>query len=163
MMTAVDYEPKTIEIAGEDLALSNINSLTVNESIVGANQNIEKEINLQEQLPEGLILVGDNQTVTVDITIVPAQTKDLSILPDEIEIRNKPANMDVVYITTGPVIVTVFGPVNEITGITNKSVKPYIDLSNYSSGTYNLGVGIEAAGNISLVNNPTVSLYLNQK
>jgi YbbR domain-containing protein len=162
IMAAYDYEPKSIKIAGEAAALNNIQSLTVEENIDGASENIKKEINLQNQLPEGIILTGDNQTVTVEITLVRAETKEITVLPEEIEIRNKPEDLDYIFIS-GSVILRLYGPVTETAGITVKTLKPYVDLSGCSAGTYGLSVRVNATGLVTLENSPTLSLYLKQK
>lgn len=163
LVDTVDYEPKQIEVAGEDLALSNVQSLPIEENIDGIFQKVEKEITLQDYLPQGLVLVGDNQTVTVDITLIRAETKDITVLPEEIEIRNKPDDLDMVNVTAGPIILRVYGPVDEVEALSVKDLSPYIDLFDYSSGTYNVTVGTNTPERVSLVNNPILSIYLKQK
>lgn len=160
MMTP-DYEPKTIEVAGTYEALYSIINLTIEENIDGASANIDKEINIQEQLPEGIILVGDNQTAVVNIPIVKADTKDVVIWPEDLEQRNKPDGMLVAYQNIGPIALKVSGPADEIEDATVKTLKPYIDLSNYSSGTYDITIGINASDNVTLTNNPKVRVLLN--
>jgi YbbR domain-containing protein len=163
VMTAVDYEPKKIEVAGDDSALYNIQNLVVEENIEGITKYDEKEINLQDYLPEGIVLVGNNQTVTVDITLAKADTKDVTVLPENIEIRNLPDDLDLVYITTGPIILKIYGPVDEIADISVKDLKPYIDFANYTTGTYNVTVGVDTTANLTLANNPTMSVYMKLK
>jgi YbbR domain-containing protein len=160
IMTTVDYEPKTIEVAGEDLR--DVQSLTVTEDLNGAYQNIQKEVNIQEQLPDGLILVGDNQTVTINIGITRAQTKEFMINPDDLEVRNKPANMDIMFMTVGPISVKVKGPMDDIAKLDIKDLNLYIDLINYTGGSQDIPIGMEANGYFILENQPTVRAYLQQ-
>ena len=110
IMTAVDYEPKTIVIAGDNEALSKIQSLSAQEDIDGAAQDIKKEINLQEQLQEGLILIDENQTAVINIKIEKAKTKELTLKPEDINYKNKPEGLDIGFLTNAPIVIKVTGP-----------------------------------------------------
>lgn len=160
VLAGLDYEPKTLEIAGDDLTLSKIWELTVDESIEGASGNIEKEINIQEHLESGLILVGDNQTAMLEITMKKAGTKEVSIQTKDIEVRNKPDYLDLSYLSIGPVIMRLSGPADTVDDVTVKDIKPYIDLAGYTSGTYQLIVHTDISGYIKQDNKPTVTLKL---
>lgn len=159
-VAGVDYEPKTIEVAGEDYALSQIWELTVEEDIEGVSSDVEKEINIQEQLDDGLILVGDNQTATVEVTIKKSGTREMSIQTKDIEVRNKPDYLKLVYLTVGPVTLRLTGPADAVEDLSVKDVKPYIDLSSYTAGTYQVNINTDISKYISMDNKPTVSLHL---
>jgi len=163
VMTTVDFEPKTIEVAGTDEALLNIKTLTVMEDIDGASVDFAKEINLQEQLSDGLVLVGDNQTAVINIGIKKAETKELFIWPKDIEVRNKPADLQLEFINSIALSVQTIGPVDEMADLTAKNIKPYIDLTGYTGGTYNLEIGIETTGYVTITNNPKISFTLKQQ
>lgn len=160
IMTAADYQPKTIEVAGTDSDLSGLQDLEIDENIDGASQTIEKEINLQEHLNQGIILVGDNQTVALNITIEPAETKELTFQTGDIEVRNKPADLELAFLTSGPISIELMGPVTDMADISERTVKPYIDLTNYSGGTYHVDVLVDVNGFVTLTNEPTVTLNL---
>jgi len=160
VMTNIEYEPKKIEVAGEKDVLEHISSLTFTENITGARKNIEKEISLQEQLGEGIILVGENQTAVINITIEKEETKEITIWPGDIKINNLEDALDLTYLTTGPITISMAGPANELAELTRTNLKPYIDLSNYSSGTYAMEIGVELLPHITLANSPAVNVYL---
>ena len=163
VMTTVDFEPKTIEVAGTDEALLNIKTLTVMEDIDGASVDFAKEINLQEQLSDGLVLVGDNQTAVINIGIKKAETKELFIWPKDIEVRNKPGDLQLEFINSIALSVQVIGPVDEMVDLTAKNIKPYIDLTGYTGGTYSIEIGIETTGYVTITNNPKISFTLKQQ
>jgi YbbR domain-containing protein len=161
VMTGVaEYEPKTVEVAGSDEALNNIDELNVEESIEGATQNIKEQIDLQEQLEEGLILVGDSQTAVVNVTIEKAETKEITIWPGDIDVRNKSELQNLTYLTTGPIVITVSGPAEEVMNISRDSLKPYIDLSDYSNGTYTVIIGVSLDEHTTLKYSPQVNIQL---
>ncbi len=156
----VDYEPKKIEIAAEDYLLNQIDDITVTEDITGATKDIEKEINLQEQLPEGVILVGESPTAVVNVKIEEAETKQISYEPGELEVKNMPSNLTLTYLMTGPIILNVKGPAKELKDITEYNLKPYIDISDYSAGLHTVDIKAETGGYSYLAGNPTVNIRL---
>jgi len=162
LVTNIDYEPKTIEIAGEDSALKNINSLNIVEDITGLTDSIEKEVNIQEQLEDGIILVGEDQNVGINITIEKAETKEITIWPADLDVRNKADGIKVTYYTTGPISIRLMGPAEDLAKIDRDSLKPYIDLSGYGSGTYSLEVKADLKKLVTISNNPMISAYLSQ-
>ncbi len=155
-----EYEPKSIEIAAEDEVLKNITEFTVTESIEGASENIVKEINLQEKLGSGIFLVGDNQSVVINIIVEKAVTKEVTVWPRDIAIKNLPEMLELNYLTTGPITIKVIGAKEDVEGITRDSINPVIDLLGKTSGTYSLTLGIDIEGNATLANNPVVSVQL---
>lgn len=158
-----DYEPKSIEVAGEDDILKEITELIIEEDISGVKENVPKEINLQEQLGEGLLLVGDDQTAVLNITVEKAQTKEITIWPGDIEVKNKPADMELAFITTGPINLKVVGPTDELKELNRNAIKPFIDLKDYAYGTYAVQIQIEAGVYSGLSESPNVSVYLTSK
>lgn len=163
MVTTIEYEPKTIEIAGAADVLYAINNLIIDENTDGVSQNIEKEINIQEQLADGLFLVGDNQTAVVDMSIEKEESKEILIWPRDIETKNNTNNYDLLYLNIGPISVQVTGPASKIDNLTVEDLKPYVDLSNYSSGTYELTIGINTSEFMTLINKPSISVNLKEK
>ncbi len=158
MKTTMDYEPKTIVVAGENKALNNVNTLTISKSIEGAKDSTVEPIKLQEYLDDlDLILVGESKTVTVDIGIVPTLTKEFQISPSDIDIRNNTDNLKVLYFNpTGPITIQITGPAEEVEELTAAKLDPYIDLSLYSAGYNNLSIIVENIGLCKVKNNPTV-------
>jgi YbbR domain-containing protein len=114
-------------------------------------------------LGEGLLLVGDDKTVVVNIRVEKASTKEISIWPGDIEIRNRPTDMEIAFLTTGPINVMVVGPSDELKEITRNSMKPYIDLKDYTYGTYAVKLQMEAGTFVTLAENQNVSIYLSSE
>ncbi len=162
MISKIEYEPKTIVIAAPDDLLQTINDLTVEEDVTGASTAIEKEINLQDQLPKGVILVGENQSAVINVTVDQAETKEITFLPEDIDIKNKPLGYNLDYLTMSPITVQVNGPFKrlKISNLTKDIVKPYIDLTNYTGGTYAVKLGADLPEYLVLENDPAVNIRL---
>ena len=53
---STEYEPKSVTIAGDRKALSTVSKIVIPIDISGQYEDIETEINLENYLPEGVIL-----------------------------------------------------------------------------------------------------------
>lgn len=162
VMTDLEYQPKTIEIAADDSKLAEINKLEVTYDITGATDSIEKFIELQSWLDDGVYLVGNDTTASVNITIEKLETKQISIWPNDFRIINKSDDIVVNFITKGPINVNVMAPASEISSITRSTLKPYIDLSGFSIGTYAFDIRTDISEFVSIVDTPRILLSLSR-
>lgn len=161
VMTGMEYQPKTIEIAAEDSKLRNINVLEVTRDITGATGDIEEFIELREWLDWGVLLVGEDTTASLKIRIEKLETKEVSIWPNDIELKNMSEDLRVEYITRGPIKVNLLGPPSELVTINRNNLKAYINLLGYSSGTYYLDIEAELTRHTRLYeDNPKIMLNL---
>lgn len=160
IMTNKEYQPKTIEIAADDATLKGIHALEVTRDITGATTSIEEFIDLREWLEDGVLLVDTDTTVSVNITIEKLETKQISIWPNDIEIKNIADTLQVEFITKGPIYTTILGPADVIKDITRNTLKPYINLLGYSSGTYSFRIQTDISEYISLEDTPLVWLNI---
>ncbi|MBH1940374.1 hypothetical protein I5677_05620 [Mobilitalea sibirica] len=142
VQTEQKYEPEVITIAAEESILADIKYLPITEDITGASSSIEKQINLLDALPEGenIIIVDEDKTVAISITIEKMESTEVSIWPRDIDIKNLSSSLDLDFITTGPIRVKVMGPKDLITELTRQNLNPYINMAGYSSGTYTMEI-----------------------
>jgi YbbR domain-containing protein len=159
-MTDIDYQPQTIEVAAEKSQLSNIKRLEVYYDITGAAGNIEEFIELQGRLESGVQLVGSDTTASVKITIEKLETKQISIWPNDIDIKNVPSGLQVTLLTKGPIDVTVNGTPSELADVNRNTLKPYINMQGYSSGTYYVDLESEISDTISYNGKPKIFLVV---
>jgi YbbR domain-containing protein len=162
-MTNIEYEPKQITIAGDDRILDSILYLSISETITGATENISKEIDLQEKLEEGIFIVGEDKTAVINIIIEKMVTKDINIYPGDIDLKNKPNSLNTSFITMGPITASVMGLENDVSGLTRFSLKPYIDLSGFSAGTYTSELKLDQTSKLTLINKPMINFTLTEE
>jgi len=136
VMTGIEYEPKRIVVAGKEEDIRRIRYLPVKYNISNATEDISEEIDLQEELPEGIIIVGEDKTAVINIKIEKMNTKDITIWPGDIDFKNKSTSYSLYINTTGPMQVTVMGPEKELNDITRATLKPFIDLADFKNGSY---------------------------
>ncbi len=163
VVTGIEYEPKTVMIASEDdTVLEKINSLQIVENIEGESLTLERDIDLRDrlELPKGVILVGDNLTVGMNIIIEKLETKEITIWPNDIGIRNRKDYQEIGFYTTGPIKVKVKGPADEINGLERLTLKPYIDVADCNVGNYALTLESDLPEHTTIFDTPMVSIYI---
>lgn len=161
-LTNTEYGPKEIEIAGKAEIIDKIDSLTVTENIDGVSSDVIKEINLNDYLDDDLIIVDDDDTAFINLTIEKGETRKITIRPDDIIIKNKPSLTARIQ-STGPIILELSGPGSELERITAKSITPYIDLNNYTYGSFEVNLQIEKiedAENVKLATPVQIAVFL---
>lgn len=161
-LTNTEYGPKEIEIAGKAEIIDKIDSLTVTENIDGVSSDVIKEINLNDYLDDDLIIVDDDDTAFINLTIEKGETRKITIRPDDIIIKNKPSLTASIQ-STGPIILELSGPGSELERITAKSITPYIDLNNYTYGSFEVNLQIEKiedAENVKLATPVQIAVFL---
>lgn len=162
IMTGIDYEPKTVTIAAEDDVLRDISFLELTQSIEGESEDIERDVDLRDELKlkKGVILVEDNPTVSINIKLEKLETKEITIWPNDIEIRNNRESLFPTFHTIGPIRVNVMGLEKEIDTLTRNTLESYIDLTDFSIGTYVLPLKAELPLNTILTETPMISITL---
>lgn len=155
-----DYDPREVEIAGEEEELSEI-SLSIPIDIEGESGDVESEIDLSEYLPEGVKIVGDNHMVTIKVTIKEMITKDIILSSSNIKIDNLPENMKFNFVSPDlKISVRIMGLKEELEQLTAESLRAYIDLDGLELGRYPVNIGFMIDERLYLVNNPTVMVDL---
>lgn len=161
LLNGVDYQPKQITISGPEEELKNLHSLKVEMDITGETKTLEKEISLQDALPDNVTLVGDDISAVVTVTIEKLETKDLTVFPYEIQVKDGSTRMNDMLTVAG-VLTKIIGSNEVVSKVTKQSLKPYIDVSSFSAGTYNVPIQFELPDGVELLNQPMVSIRINE-
>ena len=159
-VTNVEFVPKTITIAGADEVIADIESITYTEDISRIKESVSKSIDLEEELPSGVIIVGDDKTVALNITVEKLETKSIDVMTSDIAFKNKPPGQNVYITMASPIKVKVMGLKKELGSVTKGTLKPYLDLSGYRDGTYSLELKSGFDGDISIVDTPRITVHL---
>ncbi|PKO06196.1 MAG: hypothetical protein CVU41_08815 [Chloroflexi bacterium HGW-Chloroflexi-3] len=99
------------------------------------------DVSLLLDLPEGILVVGDNRTVLVRVSIAAVQSSmPIANLP--IEIIGLPENFQAIL---APEMITILisGPLPFLDGIKPEDIRVYLDLTDYEVGTYQLEPVVE--------------------
>lgn len=99
------------------------------------------DVSLLLDLPEGILVVGDNRTVLVRVSIAAVQTS-MPIANIPIEVIGLPENLKAVL---APEMLTILisGPLPILDGIKPEDIRVILDLTDYEIGTYQLEPVVE--------------------
>ncbi|MCI1328207.1 MAG: CdaR family protein, partial [Lachnospiraceae bacterium] len=131
-------------------------------SVEGATDDVTQEIDLS-QIITGNMRVAEtaSQTVTVTITILPENTKEVALDVDKIAINNLADNLTVTYDQT-ELTIRVKGTGTQLDKVTADSVGASVDLSGYAEGDYTVPVSVTLPGGASLSGDVNILLHIKQ-
>lgn len=141
--------PEIISVAGTDSALEALGSTfdvkdTINVS--GATENISKEIDLSETLEgmSGLKLITDaDPIIQVEVLIEQNGDVTLQIPLSDIEVKNRPSGMNLVFTPADQVSVSVHAQEADADRLTASDIALSIDLSSCAEpGSYEIPVEV---------------------
>lgn len=150
----INYEPKTVTVAGSDEVLAKLNNIKIPINVEGEITDVEVSINLLDYVGGDLYLVDKDVVVNVKCNIVRLGTKEINILPTDISLANKSDNFNYEFADSETIKLTLSGLSDKLKNIELSNIAPYIDLSNAkTAGKYSYvikfneidGVKIESA------------------
>ncbi|MEE8835993.1 MAG: CdaR family protein [Eubacteriales bacterium] len=167
---SVTTTPETISVVGNDAALEELaaenNTITISDesvSVDGASTDQTFNVPISDNLPEGLRLTtNEADTVTVNITILSDETKEIKVDVDDISPENL-ASTETVSYDTAEITVRVTGPEADIEDLTADDIKVYIDLNGLTSGDYSVPVRVESLPDDVTAEGQTISIHLKEK
>jgi YbbR domain-containing protein len=144
-VSTLEYEPKTIVVAGDSRMLSTLESISIPVDVSNKITDVEETIEVSEFLPEGAYLPNAAEAVSIMVGIERLATKVFDVPFDNVQLRN--ANLEE-YVyglpQEGTFAVKVLGPSDKIDKLELTGLRPYIDLSQYTEeGQYNAEIKFE--------------------
>lgn len=146
----VTTTPETISVVGNDDALQkladNNNTITLDDSSItvqGANTDLSFDVKISDSLPNGLRLTeNEADAVTVSITILSDDTKEISVDVDNILTENLDSTQTVSYDTTN-ITVRITGHSDDIEDLTADDLQVSVDLNGLKSGDFSVPVAVK--------------------
>lgn len=142
----VAFQPEIVRVAGSKEDLDKLGYyLEVEVDVTGQFGTIEKNIQISSVLDDtlGSLRVVDTQMVAVKVNITPYEEREVSIPVTAIEIRNVGEGLSAGILTTTDVSATVKYKAAREPLITTEYLKPYVDLSGLTEGTYRVPLSME--------------------
>ena len=165
---AVRTVPDTISVAGsaeglESLADNN-NVITIPEDsidISGESEDVEKKISLTNLLPDNVKLTSDSsEDVWVTVSILPAGSREFEFLTKNIEVKNKPKDLQVTF-ETAQIEVRIKSDNKDLDDLNNdKDIKASIDLDGKKEGSYEVPVEIVLPDGYETVEDVTTEVVI---
>ncbi|MDY6356046.1 MAG: CdaR family protein [Catonella sp.] len=159
----VDYEPKSVIIAGNDSDLSGVTSLTLSLDVSGKITDVEETLPLSDALPTNVFLTDPDTTVSVKCKINRIDSREIALGADDIKLTDTDEGFD--YIVTGASVnVTLKGLKDDINSVTVSKLSPTVDMAGFSmEGTYNVKLSFNEVEGVSVEGTPEVTIEVVDK
>ena len=158
--------PGAVDIIGPAEALERINGLELSPiQLDGAASDMSIDFDISDYLKDSQVSISENSesSVTVTVKIEKENTANLSIL-----IQNIAIIRDNIYLIpqlpTDPIPVTLQGPADVISGITNSDLRAELDLSGLNAGTHDVALRFDLPANVSVKDLPiTIRVVISEQ
>lgn len=160
--------PDTISVAGsteglETLAANDNVITTPSESIdiSGESSDVEKKISLKDLLPDNVKLTSDSsEDVWVTVSILPEGSREFSFPTKEIEVKNKPDDLQVTF-ETAQIAIRIKSDSKDLDDLdVTKDIKASIDLEDKEEGNYEVPVTVSLPDGYEIVENVSTEVVI---
>ena len=160
--------PDTISVAGSTEGLetlaANDNVITIpSESIdiSGESSDVEKKISLKDLLPDNVKLTSDSsEDVWVTVSILPEGSREFSFPTKEIEVKNKPDDLQVTF-ETAQIAIRIKSDSKDLDDLdVTKDIKASIDLEDKDEGNYEVPVTVSLPDGYEIVENVSTEVVI---
>lgn len=164
--TGMDYSPKNITVAGYDEDLKQITSLTIPSDVIslkGLTETTKKQITISSYLPSGITLASDAATIEVTLNIEPILAQEVAINKEDIVVNGKSDLLEYSYADDNPLAILVKGITQELSEITDGSIKASINVSGLVTGSHTVKVTFETTGSYKISDEYFVAVNVTEK
>ena len=159
------YEPKEIQVVGEEDALKQIKEIHIPKDVLDIPNLSEKQevvVDIMPYLPKDIQLVEENGgSVVVTIFVEEEGTKTVIIPSGSIQAINVPAGLKWNYGDTEEVTLRIVGSEDVLNGLTLDAQSVYINLTNFQTvGAHEVPVEVNLPEGASLVGEVMLSVNL---
>lgn len=158
----VEYEPKTVIVAGEEDALASIHSVKVPLSVANRITNLEENVSLDEYMPEDIYLKDTSASVNVLMEVERLATKTYMVPYNTIQLRDAdPEVWDYKIVQNGTFAVKVMGRQQDLDKLDLVSLRPYIDVLDLKEeGTHAFTVQFDLEEDFEVMSVSTVMIQV---
>ena len=142
----IEYQPTTVLIAGEEEVLRSIREISIEDiDITDLNSDYETTVDINNYLPDGVVIADSTQNIAVKINIEKLVEKTLSIRLEDIGFTETDDRFQYEIVSDEKQFeLTVTGLKRDLDTLTVQDLQPSINVSDYTGeGTYNARVDLQ--------------------
>ena len=159
----INYEPKSVTVAGPEDVLSKFDVIKLPLNVEGEITDLEFSINLSEYIKDNVYLVDKDVVVNAKCNIVRLGNKELDILPEDISLNNKSDEFNYEFEGIEKIKVILSGLSDKLKNIEVSDIAPYIDLSNVKEvGKYSYVIKFKDIDGIKVESNKAVTVKVTE-
>ena len=163
-ITDIAFDPQEVEVAGTEDSIDEISSLTIEVSVDGQKEVIEKILNLSDYVPEGVRLVNADKS-SLNVRIVPEKkiVRDFTMTIDQLNFEGLGTDLEYQTASGTTVTMSLYGLSGNLQNVVTTNLNPRVDLTGLEVGTHTLQVQIDESQlkNVTVEKLPevTVTIY----
>lgn len=160
--------PENVVIYGDEELLNKTTELTIPISIDGMNSKsdeLEQNINAQEYLEQGLIVMPDYQTLSLKIDIEKTAQKTLVYAAKDVKFKNLTSGYKAKLLSNDydKITVTVHGIKSVVKELTTQTLTVYVDCTSLEEGDYERDVKIYNDNGLTLIATGKIKFRVKKK
>ncbi|MBO4592527.1 MAG: hypothetical protein J5684_08230 [Eubacterium sp.] len=161
----IQYNPSDILICGEQEDLKEISSIEIDDIYVtSATENIDKSVNVNDYLPEGIYVVDEAQNViALSVKIEKMVEKPIPIEKESIDIQNKNPDYKYEIKSQDLIEIKLFGFQEHIADITLEQLDPSINVADLEPGEYELTIAFKDSETFVVKGTYSVTVEVKEK
>lgn len=161
-LTNIEYEPKSVLVAGDQAALEAVDRIEIVVSVANRITSLEETLTLDDRMPENIYLTDPNASVNVRMEIERLFVKPYEIPYENIQLRGTlPEEWTYKLEQTGNFTVKVSGLEADLKDLEAVSLRPYVDLGEVDgAGDHTFTVQFELEERYMVVNAPTILIHV---
>ncbi len=160
-LVSTDIQPDTIQIAGPEAVLKNIESLPVEIIVDGKSKEIKKTIEVAELLDPQIVIDEEYRTISYHCIIEKYGERTIVLTKEDIPIRNLEVGLECTFRRPDQKYTAVIsGSESLLKQIDTAGMECYLDLGDLDVGTYSLLLRHNLPKGLKLKNNIKVQIDL---
>jgi YbbR domain-containing protein len=145
-----------IKIAGDEDDIAAIDSISTEPIDLSKLTETSNKLTIKLDLPEDLVIVGDDDSIEVIVDLDKVTEKNLTI---DIENRNLNSYLEVKYLTE-QVSLIIMGGENILANVSSLNVVGFLDFTDLNEGIYEIPIKFELPSNVSVVSQNLKSIHV---
>ena len=164
-VSEVVYQPKTIDIAGASEDLDKIDEINIdNISVSGQYESLQTTVNINDYLPDNVILAQSNNEIAITVDIEKMTSKEFKPEADDITLRGTKTGLEYEVTLSKDFVIEISGLENILADITLSDLTPYISCAALEAGTTsNVTVETKEIDGVQYEITGTVSITVSEK
>lgn len=161
--TNISSDVKTVTIAGKENDLAKIFSIDIPASLIDISEitaNTSYTINVSQYVPNTVILVSDVDYASVEVAVEKLQKKTVSLLYDEISVKNMNSRYKVEYLDKGVNAVIVEGIQSDIDSFSASDLIATVDLTGLKEGEHSVLVNVTTKKSVEVIGTYKINIRL---
>lgn len=161
---SINYEPKLINIAGDNDKLAKFRSIILPVEVDGAITSVESSVRLIDYVSDGVYLVDPETVVNINTKVVRHSTKDILLSLENINLKNQSEDFTYEPLSELPLKISFKGLKADLEKLSPEKLAAEIDFAEATEvGEYRLEVKVKEIEGVSLPSKLSLDFLVKEK